>query len=91
MHNPGKVLLGSLIGAGIGVAVAKLMERGQSDGLHAAAAFSAGNDPSEETLRARLERAKVAGVRARAATEADLRAAFRGRVNNPAALADFPE
>lgn len=88
MNNPGKVLLGSLVGAGIGVAVAKLMERGQADGLHAAAAFSAGDDPSAESFRARLERAKLAGEQARAATESGLRAAFRDKVRDTGALAD---
>ena len=68
---------GGLFGAAIGAGAAMLLAPGSGDELRAA-------------LRDRVRRAKEAGEMARAHTERDLIAKYRGEVNDPTALAEEP-
>ncbi len=79
MNNGAKVLVGSLLGSGVGYAISKVMEREVVE----PAGFSA--EP-KESFKERWERAKLAGEEARLAKEAELRAYFREKVNDPDAL-----
>jgi hypothetical protein len=85
MNNPVKVVIGTLVGAGIGMAISRALERGSSqpEGVATAAALPA--EP-KETLRERWERARLAGDAARTEKEAALRSYFRQKVQDPAAL-----
>jgi hypothetical protein len=85
MDNPVKVILGTIVGAGIGVAISRALERGSSQPDGVAAAMPV--EP-KETLRERWERAKLAGDAARAETEASLRSYFRQKVHDPSAMRD---
>jgi hypothetical protein len=80
MNNGTKVVVGSLLGAGIGYVISKVMEREVAEPLGFAEA-----EP-KESFKERWERAKIAGEEARMAKEAELRAYFREKVNDPAAL-----
>ena len=80
MNNPVKVMLGSVVGAGIGVAITRALERDNSAAVDAGA--------PQESLRERWERAKLAGEAARAEKEAELKAYFSRKVDDPAALRD---
>jgi hypothetical protein len=82
MNNGAKVVVGSLLGAGVGFAISKLAERDS-----APVAGVAETEP-RESLKNRWQRAKLAGEEARAAKEAELRAYFRAKVNDPTALRD---
>ena len=84
MNNPGKVIFGSLIGSGIGVAISKYLE-----------SQTISTDPTNmdterpgfvETMKARWAQAKADGDVAREAKEAELRAYFRDKVDDPNAL-----
>jgi hypothetical protein len=94
MASPVKLIVGSLIGAGLGVAISKFVEQRQEPGLSATASFAddATDDGSTAgSMQDRLTRAKVAGVSARAAKEAELRAFFREKVQRSDALSSAPE
>lgn len=86
MNNQVKVMLGSLIGVGVGAGISRAMGRSNAPALGIAA------EPAEpkESFKERWERAKLAGDEARAQTEAQLRAHFRTRVDDPSALRDMP-
>jgi hypothetical protein len=101
MNNPVKLLFGSLIGAGIGVAVSKVVESRQAPGMAAAGrtepgaaahSFAAGAQDAStgETFKDRLARARAAGDEARARKEAELRGLFREKVRRTDALTDTP-
>lgn len=81
MNNEAKVVVGSLMGAGVGYVISKVMEREveQPVGLYDAS-------QPKESFKERWERAKLAGEDARVAREAELRAYFREKVNDPSAL-----
>lgn len=81
MNNGAKVVVGSLVGAGVGYVISKVMEREveQPAGLHES------SEP-KESFKERWERAKLAGEDARVAREAELRSYFREKVNDPTAL-----
>ena len=83
MNNPAKVLVGSLLGAGVGYAISKVMEREVVEPV----GFADTQQPPKETFKERWERAKLAGEDARIAKEAELRSYFREKVNDPTALA----
>jgi hypothetical protein len=80
MNNGTKVVVGSLLGAGIGYVISKVMEREVAEPVGFA------ETEPRESLKQRWERAKLAGEEARLAREAELRAYFRDKVNDPAAL-----
>jgi hypothetical protein len=80
MSNPVKIMFGTIVGAGIGMAVSRAMERSVP-----AAQGAAPSEP-KETLAQRWERAKTAGEAAKEAKEAELRAYFRQKVDDPTAL-----
>lgn len=98
MNNAFKILVGTALGAGVGVAVSKLLasreehlelEVAGPDGV----AFVA--TPEEQPgvgdrLKARIEAAKQAGEDAKAAKEAELRGYFRQKVDDPTALTVDP-
>ena len=81
MNNPTKVFVGSLLGAGVGYVISKVMEREVVE----PAGFADTQQP-KESFKERWERAKLAGEGARLAKEAELRAYFREKVNDPTAL-----
>jgi gas vesicle protein len=68
---------GGLLGAAIGVGAAILLTPGSGDDLRAG-------------LRDRVRGAKAAGEAARATTERELIAKYRGDVSDPTALAEEP-
>jgi hypothetical protein len=80
MNNGTKVVVGSLLGAGIGYVISKVMEREVVEPVGFA------DTQPKESLKERWQRAKIAGEEARLAKEAELRAYFRQKVNDPAAL-----
>lgn len=82
MNNGTKVVVGSLLGAGVGYVISIVMER------EVVGPVTLTGDPAEpkETFKERWERAKLAGEDARLAKEAELRAHFRQKVNDPTAL-----
>jgi hypothetical protein len=86
LRNVLKLVLGSAIGAGVGYAASKVVE--ERDPLLADA--DAAPEYPHETFKERLARAKEAGETARVAKEAELRAHFRQKVHDPAALTDIP-
>ena len=79
MNNGAKVLVGSLLGSAVGYAISKVMER------EVAGPVGFTTEP-KESFKQRWERAKLAGEDARLAKEAELRAYFREKVNDPDAL-----
>ncbi len=81
MNNPTKVFVGSLLGAGVGYVISKVMEREVVEPV----GFADTQQP-KETLKERWERAKLAGEEARIAKEAELRSYFRQKVNDPIAF-----
>ena len=81
MNNPTKVLVGSMLGAGVGYVISKVMEREVVEPV----GFAETQQP-KETFKERWERAKLAGEEARLAKEAELRSYFREKVNDPQAL-----
>lgn len=82
MNNPTKVLVGSLLGAGVGYVISKVMEREVVE----PAGFADTRQQPNESFKERWERAKLAGEEARLAKEAELRSYFRQKVNDPQAL-----
>lgn len=94
MNNPLKLVLGSLIGAGIGVALSKVAETRQEPGLSAAQSFTFADSESapstSEAFGDRLARAKAAGADARVQKEAELRDQFREKVRRSNALTAPP-
>ena len=82
MNNGTKVVVGSLLGAGIGYVISKVMEREVVEPV----GFADTAQEPKETFKERWERAKLAGEGARLAKEAELRAYFREKVNDPAAM-----
>lgn len=84
MNNGTKVIVGSLLGAGVGYVISKIMEREVVEPT----SFAATSQESTETFKERWERAKRAGEEARLAKEAELRAYFRQKVDDPDALRD---
>jgi hypothetical protein len=86
-----KLVTGIAVGAGIGALTSKLSHRATEPDPQAAAAAprqSLGETVTgwKERLRTRWEEAKVAGDVAQQATEAELRARFRAKTNDPDAL-----
>ena len=82
MNNGTKLIVGSLLGAGVGYVVSKVMEREVVEPVSLT-----GTPPKpKESFKERWERAKLAGEEARLAKEAELRAQFREKVNDPNAL-----
>jgi hypothetical protein len=91
MNNPVKVIVGSLLGAGIGVGISRMMEMRDaqtvvptSPPLHVVA-----EEPQPsiiESLKDRWEQAKQNGDLAKQAKEAELRSYFRAKVNDPQAM-----
>lgn len=101
MNNPVKLLFGSLVGAGIGVALSKVVERQQEPGLStsmmmtggdAGRRVSAGDESLESSgqFKDRLARARAAGIEAKLRKEAELRELFRAKVHRPDALTSPP-
>ncbi len=89
MNNPSKVIFGSLIGSGIGIAISKYLE--SQDSQPAGTTAEAEERPSfVESMKARWAQAKVNGDVAREAKEAELRAYFRQKVDDPTAMLDNP-
>jgi hypothetical protein len=90
MNNPVKVLVGSVVGAGIGLGISKVLE------MRAAGETAPTSDPLTVTyepktsiidsLKERWERAKLNGDLAKESKEAELRAYFRTKVNDPQAM-----
>jgi len=88
MSNGSKVILGSLIGAGVAYLISQTLDRQVAQpNLIAAGLMEA--PPPKESMKERWERAKSAGDQAKADKEAELRAKFRGHVQDPAAFADM--
>lgn len=90
LRNLVKVVAGTGIGAGIGAAMVKLMERDDQQPTDMSANIMVTEKPGRESLRERLDRAKAAGDAAAAAKEAELRAYFRVKVNDPNAMTGNP-
>lgn len=84
MDNGTKVVVGSLLGAGVGYVISKVMER---EIVEPVGLLDAPREP-KETFKERWERAKLAGEEARVAKEAELRSYFRQKVNDQDALRD---
>jgi len=82
LNNPTKVLVGSLLGAGVGYVISKVMEREVVEPV----GFADTQQQPKESFKERWVRAKLAGEEARLAKEAELRSYFREKVNNPTAL-----
>lgn len=82
MNNGTKLIVGSLLGAGVGYIVSKVMEREVVEPV----SFTDTPPEPKETFKERWQRAKLAGEEARLAKEAELRAYFRTKVNDPNAL-----
>jgi hypothetical protein len=82
VNNGTKVLVGSLLGAGVGYVISKVMEREVVEPV----GFADTEQQPKESLKERWKRAKLAGEEARLAKEAELRSYFRQKVNDPAAL-----
>lgn len=82
MNNPAKVLVGSLLGAGVGYVISKVMEREVIEPV----SFGDTQQQPKETFKERWQRARLAGENARLAKEAELRSYFREKVNDPYAL-----
>ena len=80
MNNGTKVVVGSMLGAGIGYVISKVMEREVVEPVGFA------DTEPKETFKERWERAKLAGEQARLTKEAELRAYFREKVHDPAAF-----
>ncbi len=88
MNNPGKVIFGSIIGSGIGVAISRYLE---SQTVMTDPTSSDADRPGfVETMKTRWVQAKVDGEVAREAKEAELRAYFRDKVDDPTAMRDNP-
>jgi hypothetical protein len=85
VENGTKVVVGSLIGAGVGYVISKVMEREVVEPVGFAATSQEPKEP-KESFKERWQRAKIAGEEARLAKEAELRAYFRQKVNDPQAL-----
>lgn len=80
MNNPIKIMVGMAVGAGVGMAISRVLERGSAD-----APVGIAGQP-KETFRERWERARIAGDAARAEKEAELRSHFRRKVHDPTAF-----
>jgi hypothetical protein len=85
MNNPAKIIVGTLLGAGVGAGIAKVA------GLSTQGDAS-DREPSQprETFRERLDRARVVGEAAKAQREEELRQYFRTKVKNPQAMREHP-
>jgi hypothetical protein len=90
MENVVKIVVGSLVGAGIGFAISKGVEQQVAPDAPRLVADGSEPDPPRESFRERLARASQAGRDARAARVAELRSAYRARVNDPTAMAERP-
>lgn len=82
MNNGTKTVVGSMLGAGVGFAISKIMEREVVEPV----GFVDSTAEPKESLKERWKRAKIAGEEARQAKEAELRSYFREKVNDPTAL-----
>ena len=89
MSNPAKIIFGTLLGAGIGAAVARVV-RMVDEQPEARGFADAGPAEPRETLKQRWQRAKQAGEEARAQKEEELRAYFRTKVGDPQAMRENP-
>jgi len=98
MHKVFKVLLGAALGAGVGMAIARVLEQqagmeleiNRADGVATVVGETEPKPGFADRIKGRLEAAKVAGEDARIAKEAELRGYFREKVNDPAAMAVNP-
>lgn len=92
-RNAVKVVLGAALGAGIGYVAARLLDN-QGAATEASLAGTT-SQPREtaprETFKQRLERARANGEAARAAKEAELKAYFRVKTNDPEAMTNNPQ
>lgn len=98
MNNAIKILVGTALGTGVGVAVSKLLAS-RDEGLELevtgpdGVAYVASAEPQPgigERLKGRVQAAKQAGEEAKAAKEAELRGYFRQKVDDPTAMAVDP-
>lgn len=86
-----RILLGSALGAAVGYGIAKFMEREVTVTAtpDAGDALLSQTGP-KESFKERIARAKTVAAEARAAREAELRALFRQKVQDPDALSEMP-
>ena len=89
MNNPGKIIFGSIIGSSIGVAISKYLES-QTISADGSAATAEDGRGIVETMKARWAQARIDGEVAREAKEAELRAYFRDKVDDPSAMRNNP-
>lgn len=91
MNNPGKIIFGSLVGSGIGVAVSKYLEL-QTTPTAGTSTTTLKDDARGfmGKVKARWEQAKVDGDVAREVKEEQLRAYFRQKVEDPTAMRNNP-
>ncbi|MCO5175918.1 MAG: hypothetical protein M9890_02945 [Thermomicrobiales bacterium] len=98
MHNLFKVLIGTALGAGVGVAISRVLEQqtgveleiNRADGVATVVGQSEPQPGFADRIKGRLEAARLAGEDAKAAKEAELRGYFREKVNDPAAMTVNP-
>lgn len=98
MNNAIKILVGTAVGTGVGIAASRLLESQSDlelevtgpDGVVRLADTSAPKPGFSERLKARLEAARLAGDEAKLAKEAELRGYFREKVNDPTAMTVDP-
>ncbi len=98
MNNAIKFLVGTALGAGVGVAASKLLESRAGvelevtgpDGVARVVGTAEPKPGISERIKARLEAARLAGEDAKLAKEAELRGYFREKVNDPTAMAVDP-
>lgn len=89
MNNPAKIMFGSIVGSGIGVAISRYLES-QTVVADGAAVTEDDGRGFIETMKARWAQARIDGDVAREAKEAELRAYFRDKVDDPSAMRDNP-
>lgn len=98
MNNVIKFLAGTALGAGVGVAVSRLLEARAGielevtgpDGVVRVVDHEAPKPGIGDRIKARLDAARLAGEDAKAAKEAELRGYFREKVNDPTAMTVDP-
>lgn len=89
MNNPGKIIFGSLVGSGIGVAVSKYLES-QATQPVVGTSENVSTQGFVEKMKGRWAQAKIDGDVAREVKEEQLRAYFRQKVEDPTAMRDNP-
>ena len=89
MNNPAKIIFGSIVGSGIGVAISRYLES-QTIAADGVAVTTEDGRGIVETMKARWAQARIDGEVARQAKEAELRAYFRDKVDDPSAMRDNP-